>query len=608
MKTSLEKKPVVSGKLALKSAAPETDDTASAQRRVDTDPPPPLGREKIGRYEIIYPIAHGGMASVYAGRLSSLAGFEKLVAIKVIHPHLASDPQFVAMFLDEAKIAGQIQHPNVGEIYEVGEDDNILFMVQELVTGQSLRSFLRRAKALGAGVSHPIAADIMAKVCLGLHAAHELRGPDGTLLDLVHRDVSPQNILISYDGFVKLIDFGVAWAQTRSNHTAEGIVKGKIGYMSPEQLRGRRLDRRSDVFSLGVVLYLAVTGTLPFKGRSDLDRITKLLRGEFYRPSEINPNVAPELEQIILTAMAFSPDSRFTTASEMAQELTEFARKSDEEVGSDTLFRLMHWLFAEEHQTHEEQLRKGRSASQKNIPERISDASHLLGASLDLDKLTQPATPASLIGKDELIEGEIAVRRIIRSPLRRVYIVGMLVTMLIAVALYSVFFSGFWEQKAPVVPTANPAPIPAAPVTSPPAKPEATVLEEKGSPQESKTTESSEKPPPAEAETSRITVNFLPLFASVKIDGKPLPKGTRNVTVTRDHQTHIFEISAHGYETESAAIIADSDKSITIRLKPLSQPPVSTGRVNPDKRESKRKSSTPSSTSEQLKLKSNPYD
>src|SRR5512137_562086 len=207
-----------------------------------SNPPPPIGRTRIGRFDVIYPLSQGGMASVHVGRISGMAGFEKLVAIKVIHPNLASEASFVRMFLDEARLAAQIHHPNVGEVIEVGEDDGLYYMVSELIVGQSLRNVYRRAEALGREIPRPMSADICAKVCQALHEAHELKDGDGKPLGLVHRDVSPRNVLVSYNGFVKLIDFGIAFAQGRSSHTDAGKIKGKMGYMPPEQLRGEPAD------------------------------------------------------------------------------------------------------------------------------------------------------------------------------------------------------------------------------------------------------------------------------------------------------------------------------------------------------------------------------
>ncbi|HUT76709.1 MAG TPA: serine/threonine-protein kinase, partial [Polyangia bacterium] len=178
-----------------------------------------MARERIGRYEVIYPLAHGGMAEVYVGRLPGMAGFEKFVAIKLIHAHLSKEKQFIKMFLDEARLAASIRHPNVAEIYEVGRDGDLYFMVGELVLGQDLHATMRQARKEDVAFPEALSAHIVSQVCLGLHEAHEHKDPDGDPLGLVHRDVTPRNILLSYGGFAKLADFGVAWAQNNLAHS-----------------------------------------------------------------------------------------------------------------------------------------------------------------------------------------------------------------------------------------------------------------------------------------------------------------------------------------------------------------------------------------------------
>jgi len=220
----------------------------------------------LGRYELLLPIAKGGMASVWAARLRGTRGFQKMVAIKTMLPGLVDDAHFEQMFLDEARLASQVRHPHVIEILDLGEVDHILFLVMEWVDGEPLNIIMKYAATRG-GIPLAIAVSITAQVCRGLHAAHELRDQDGTLFGLVHRDVSPQNVLLTYDGVVKLVDFGVAKATSRaSNETEAGQLKGKIAYMSPEQLRGERIDRRTDVFAVGILLYIMTTGTHPFRG------------------------------------------------------------------------------------------------------------------------------------------------------------------------------------------------------------------------------------------------------------------------------------------------------------------------------------------------------
>ncbi|MBN2530425.1 MAG: serine/threonine protein kinase [Deltaproteobacteria bacterium] len=333
-----------------------------ANRSPSSVPPPSLGRPKVGRYEVIYPMAAGGMASVHLGRLSGLAGFERLVAIKVIHPHLSNRKLFVDMFLDEARLAAQLHHPNIGEIIEVGEDDGVLYMVGELILGCNLHKLFRRARKKGVIISQPLIAYVMSRVCRALHAAHELVSSEGDPLRLVHRDVSPHNIMISYAGDVKLIDFGIVHAEGRLSHTEVGLFKGKSGFVSPEQGRGETLDRRSDIFSVGVTLYLLVTGSLPFETTNEHQRIIQLQKGEFPEPSRLNPKIDPDLERIILKSMQVKPDNRYQTASELAYDLEGFISREEHGDFVQELSGLTRKFFVKERQAHKLLLRRHRHA------------------------------------------------------------------------------------------------------------------------------------------------------------------------------------------------------------------------------------------------------
>src|SRR5688572_2333969 len=217
--------------------------------------------QRLDRYELLCPVGEGGMARVWVARLARKYGFEKLVAIKTILQKHASDDRFRAMFLDEARIASRIDHPNVGHIIDLGEEGDVLYLVMEWIDGDTLSRIKRTVERKKQEFPLPIALRVLADTCQGLHAAHELKAPDGSLLGVVHRDVSPQNILVSMSGVAKLIDFGIAKARDRlSGETSTGFFKGKVHYISPEQAVGRAVDRRSDVFSVGAILFHLVVG------------------------------------------------------------------------------------------------------------------------------------------------------------------------------------------------------------------------------------------------------------------------------------------------------------------------------------------------------------
>jgi len=279
---------------------------------------------RLGRYELLVPIARGGMARVWAARMTGQRGFQKLVALKTILPHLAEEPEFERMFLDEARIASGVHHPNVCEIYELGEEQRTLYLAMEWVSGDSLARVLR-ASGKTEAVDPRVIARVVADACAGLHAAHELTDEEGRALGVVHRDLSPHNILLTADGTAKVADFGVAKALGQLHEaTSAGQLKGKIAYMAPEQVTGAGIDRRSDVFSLGCVLYEATTGQRPFRGDGDHQVMHSVLKGEVAPPTSLLRGYPQELERIVMRALSPQPILRYPTAERMRFALEEF--------------------------------------------------------------------------------------------------------------------------------------------------------------------------------------------------------------------------------------------------------------------------------------------
>lgn len=272
----------------------------------------------LGRYELLLPIAQGGMATVWAARQKGSRGFQKTVAIKTMLPALSDDPQFEQMFLDEAALASRIHHPNVAEILDVGEQDDVIYIVMEWVDGEALSVLTKTSKKNNIPFPQRIALRIVRQACGGLHAAHELRDESDQLLDLVHRDVSPQNILVSYDGIVKMVDFGVAKALGRAGgETTAGQLKGKVPYMSPEQALGKKIDRRTDVFAMGIVLYRLTTGLHPFLGETDIVTMKNIISRPVLPPRMKNPSFPAELERVLLTCLKKDANERYQTMLEL---------------------------------------------------------------------------------------------------------------------------------------------------------------------------------------------------------------------------------------------------------------------------------------------------
>ncbi len=275
---------------------------------------------RLDRYELLCPIAEGGMASVWVARLKGKHGFEKLVAIKTILPKYASDSRFQQMFLDEARIASGIEHTNVAEILDLGEEHDVLYLVMEWVDGDSLSKLMRTVDKKGEKIPTGIVCRILADVCGGLHAAHELRGSDGKHLNVVHRDVSPQNILVSTKGVAKLIDFGIAKAKDRmSGETSAGLLKGKVQYMAPEQALGQAVDARADIWAIGAILYHVFAGRPAYDGDNQLAQLHQLTSGK--PPLPLPANVPKPVADVIKKALSFNPSARFASAAEMQRAL-----------------------------------------------------------------------------------------------------------------------------------------------------------------------------------------------------------------------------------------------------------------------------------------------
>ncbi len=278
---------------------------------------------RIGRYTLVRRVAMGGMAEVYLAQLRGAERFAKLVALKLILPQFAGDPEFARMFLDEARLASRLQHPNVTAVLDFGEHQGEHYITMEFVHGRHLLELMRAHR--GRPLACEVALTIVSGVAAGLHHMHELRDHDGSPLGLVHRDVSPSNVLLSYEGAVKLTDFGIAKAVEHTSATRTGAFKGKVGYASPEQCRGEPIDRRSDLFALGILLYETTLGARAFSGPNEFAVLGRVARADYVPPSQIDPDYPPALAVLVAKALAVDPADRFATAAEFADALDAYA-------------------------------------------------------------------------------------------------------------------------------------------------------------------------------------------------------------------------------------------------------------------------------------------
>jgi serine/threonine-protein kinase len=313
--------------------------------------------QPFGKYVLLDRIAVGGMAEIFLARQQGLEGFEKSVVIKRIRPHLGDKKSFVKMFLNEAKLAAQLTHPNIVTIHDLGMVGESYFIAMEYLFGRDMRRVIPKAESMG--ISFPIvyACKIASQVLEGLYHAHRKTDAEGQPLGIVHRDVTPENIFVSFDGGVKVLDFGIAKAANQVEMTRAGEIKGKLSYMSPEQCMGKPLDARSDIFSLGVVLYEWVTGFKLFTGESDVAVLKSITDGKIYRPSYFKADVPEQIEAILMRALEKDRDQRYQSAWEMQYDLDKFLAGNEFTPSNQHLATFMKQLFADEMEDEKRRVR-----------------------------------------------------------------------------------------------------------------------------------------------------------------------------------------------------------------------------------------------------------
>jgi serine/threonine protein kinase len=364
-----------------------------------------LQPSKFGKYLLLERIAVGGMAEVFVAKAFGVEGFERLLAIKKILPTMSEEQEFVTMFVDEARIAVQLAHANIVQVLELGKHDDNLFIAMEYISGRDVRQLLERFRKKGEPMPIPQACTIVGKVCEALDYAHRKRDARGMPLGIVHRDVSPQNVLVSFEGDTKLIDFGIAKAESRLQRTQAGILKGKFSYMSPEQVRGLPIDHRSDIFAAGVLLWELLCGEKLFTGDSDFAVLEKVRNGAVPSPRTRNPRVSEALEKVVLKALAAEVKDRYQWASELHDALVKFTLIGDIMYGARQLSEWMREEFHVEFAKEQERLRRWLGIADEDIEVTPSDP-HRKRAypPLQPPAVTRPETPRaqSLGGPGEM--------------------------------------------------------------------------------------------------------------------------------------------------------------------------------------------------------------
>ncbi len=369
---------------------------------------------RFGKYTLINRIAVGGMAEIFLARQAGLEGFEKTIVIKRIRPHLSKQPSFVKMFLNEAKLAAQLNHPNVVQIYDLGKIGETYFIAMEYIFGRDMRRIIPKASSMNIEFPMVYALKIASSVCEGLFYAHQRADIYGNPLNIVHRDITPENIFVSFDGTVKILDFGIAKASTQIEQTRAGEIKGKLSYMSPEQCLGKKLDHRSDIFSLGTVLYEWITGFKLFTGESEVAILKSISEGKIYAPSYFKADIPEAVEQILMRALEKDRDKRYQSAWEMQFDIDQFLSSYEFTPSNIHLSNFIKQLFSDELEAEKKALMKALAPAE---PLPIDDE-HV--DELDPDPVAdQDATPPpDALDEEDAGQGEGAVQSMPTEVLR----------------------------------------------------------------------------------------------------------------------------------------------------------------------------------------------
>ncbi len=416
----------------------------------------------LGRYEILSLLSVGGMAEIYLARAEGIAGFEKRVVLKRMLPHFSGQPSYVEMFLAEARLAATLDHPNIVQVHDIGESTGDYYYAMEYVAGVDLRDIVQTERRIGQLVPIPMVTAIGRGLCAGLDHAHTRCGADGKLLGVVHRDVSLSNVMVSYDGAVKVMDFGVAKVAAHNTQTRAGLLKGKIGYMSPEQCRGGALDRRSDVFAIGIALWELLCGKRLFSGDGEFLILQRIVEGVVTPPSEVRPDVPAMLESIILRALRRDPGDRYQTAREMQRALETFSREERLAISDIELGEYMSELFPPEG-------RQSTASFELGVGSASSDDDDDLSVDVEIMEGAEAACPAVAVSQNVIVlqQDTIDLRALWRRrPRRVVALAGVVLSM----ALLLLWIAGGRSKPAAIGSTVAAAPV-ALPTQAPGAVP-----------------------------------------------------------------------------------------------------------------------------------------
>jgi serine/threonine-protein kinase len=558
-----------------------------------------LERKRIGKYHLISELGRGGMANVYLGYMEGPSGFNKLVVIKMLRPMFANDEEVRSMFFDEARLAARLNHPNVVQTYEVGSDGDDHFLAMEYLEGQSL-SAIRRAE-WQRPLPIPVHLRIIADALSGLHYSHELTDYDGTKLDAVHRDVNPNNVFVTYDGQVKLLDFGIAKAVGNSVRTETGVIRGTMGYISPEQIMALGVDRRADVFAMGVILWEAATRMRMWKGKLDVAIMQAIVDGAIPTPRSVSSEVPEALERICMKALARKRDDRYPTAAAMQTDLEAFVDEWSPRVGARDSGKYLSAIFDESRrQTRtliEARLARpasgdveiGASASSGLRP--VAPPPRSVREQTPVPAVPSERTPRDRASSDGTLRARASSDRAPRdrassdgaprdraSPARPRDAASIPRASLVTTVASRPGVARFAYAGAAIalgIIVWRVAEDRAASRAIPPAAPVVTTM----------VTSSAPPSPVAAPKTSQaasesaiaIDIRATPPDAHLFLDGVALIGNPTRATLPRDARPHELRAEAAGHVTERRSIVADHDVALTLALQPAVPTPTDLG-------------------------------
>jgi eukaryotic-like serine/threonine-protein kinase len=485
---------------------------------------------RVGRYRILSELGRGGMSNVFLAVASGPGGVNKLVVLKALLPDLSTEPYALAMFLDEARLAAQLNHPNVVQTYEVGTEGDRHVIVMEYLEGQSLSATTRRAGQAGSPLPLALHLRIIINALEGLHYAHELSAYEGAPLQLVHRDISPQNIFVTYDGQVKVLDFGIAKATSSSTHTATGIVKGKIAYMAPEQIIGDPVDRRADVYSVGCMLWAAATGDKLWKDTPDVHIMRRAINGDIPSPQSVSPGCDDELNRIVLKSLANDPKNRYATALELQQDLEHYVESFTMAAKQKEIARYVSDLFAD------------TRAQLKTLVERQLTLIQTDNSSISRERAplesstTLTGTGSSSLQVHTKISDSVDPGR---SGRKHRILAGLALVLLLGGTAFFV-----WGQ-------------PSAPAAEPTTqqKPAPAIVQD-----------------PAGPARVSIALQASPTSAKLFLDGEALPSNPTTKLLLVDGKAHVLRAEAPGFSEATTEFSPTRDATVKLSLTPVERP------------------------------------